>query len=51
MAGRMGQPAEPAAGDLDDRYYNTERAHTGRWTRGCTPEAVLGKARLWQRKR
>jgi transposase len=25
------------------RYYNTERAHTGRWTKGRTPEAVLGK--------
>ena len=33
------------------RYYNTERAHTGRWTRGRTPEEVLGKAKLWQRKR
>ena len=33
------------------RYYNTERAHTGRWTRGRTPEAVLGKAKLWQNKR
>jgi hypothetical protein len=33
------------------RYYNTERAHTGRWTRGRTPEAVLGKAKPWQRKR
>lgn len=29
------------------RYYNTERAHTGRWTRGRTPEAVLGKAKMW----
>jgi transposase InsO family protein len=33
------------------RYDNTERAHTGRWTRGRTPEEVLGKAKLWQRKR
>jgi transposase InsO family protein len=33
------------------RYSNTERAHTGRWTRGRTPEAVLGKAKLWQNKR
>jgi transposase InsO family protein len=33
------------------RYYNTERAHTGRWTRGRTPEEVLGKAKLWQKKR
>jgi transposase InsO family protein len=29
------------------RYYNTERAHTGRWTKGRTPEAVLGKAKMW----
>ena len=29
------------------RYYNTDRAHTGRWTRGRTPESVIGKARLW----
>jgi hypothetical protein len=33
------------------RYDNTERAHTGRWTRGRTPEEVLGKAKLWQKKR
>ena len=33
------------------RYYNTERAHTGRWTRGRTPDAVLGKAKLWHKKR
>jgi transposase InsO family protein len=33
------------------RYYNTERAHTGRWTRGRTPEEVLGKAKLWHKKR
>ena len=33
------------------RYSNTERAHTGRWTRGRTPEQVLGKAKLWQKKR
>jgi transposase InsO family protein len=31
--------------------YNTERAHTGRWTKGRTPQAVLGKAKLWQKKR
>lgn len=29
------------------RYYNTDRAHTGRWTRGRTPDAVLGKAKVW----
>ena len=32
------------------RHY-TERAHTGRWTHGRTPEAVLGKAKLWHKKR
>lgn len=26
-------------------YYNFERAHTGRWTRGRTPAEVLGKAK------
>jgi hypothetical protein len=31
------------------RYDNTERAHTGRWTKGRTPEAVLGKAKLWHK--
>ncbi len=31
------------------RYYNTERAHTGRWTGGRTPEVVLGKAKLWHK--
>ncbi len=37
------------ARDLEQylRYYNTDRAHTGRWTRGRTPEAVLGKNKLW----
>ncbi len=29
------------------RYYNTDRAHTGRWTRGRTPDSVLGKAKMW----
>ena len=29
------------------RYYNTDRAHTGGWTRGRTPESVIGKAKLW----
>jgi len=28
------------------RYYNTDRAHTGRWTRGRTPDAVLGKRKM-----
>ncbi|HVM33923.1 MAG TPA: helix-turn-helix domain-containing protein [Actinomycetota bacterium] len=37
--------------DLDRyvEYYNTDRAHTGRWTRGRTPEAVLGKEKMWSR--
>ena len=26
-------------------YYNTDPAHTGRWTRGRTPESVIGKAK------
>lgn len=29
------------------RYYNTDRAHTGRWTRGRTPDTVLGKRKMW----
>jgi len=29
------------------RYYNADRAHTGRITRGRTPEQVLGKAKMW----
>ena len=39
--------------DLDRylRYYNTERSHTGRWTKGRTPEEVLGKAKLWHKNR
>ena len=28
-------------------YYNSDRAHTGRLTRGRTPEEVLGKAKMW----
>jgi transposase InsO family protein len=35
-----------------ERYlhsYNTERAHTGRWTKGRTPDEVLGKAKLWHK--
>ena len=27
-------------------YYNTDRAHTGRWTRGRTPEEDLGKVKM-----
>ena len=29
------------------RYYNTDRAHTGRWNRGRTPEEVIGKGRIY----
>lgn len=29
------------------RYYNTDRAHHGRWTRGKTPEEVIGKPKVW----
>lgn len=32
------------------RYYNQERAHTGRNTRGRTPAEVLGKAKMWPRQ-
>ena len=31
------------------RYYNTDRAHTGRLTRGRTPEEVLGAAKMFTR--
>jgi transposase InsO family protein len=31
------------------RYYNTDRAHTGRWNKGRTPEEILGKAKMWSR--
>ena len=30
------------------RYYNDERAHTGRWTKGRIPAEVLGKAKIWR---
>lgn len=29
------------------RYYNTDCAHHGRWTRGRTPEEVIGKPKVW----
>ena len=29
------------------RYYNTDRAHTGRWNKGRTPEQVIGKNKIW----
>jgi hypothetical protein len=37
--------------DLDRylNYYNTDRAHTGRWAKGRTPEEVLGKVKIWSR--
>ncbi len=28
-------------------YYNTDRAHTGRWNQGRTPDAVIGGAKMW----
>jgi hypothetical protein len=31
------------------RYYNTERAHTGRWTRGHTPKLSLGRPNYGRR--
>lgn len=31
------------------RYYNTDRAHTGRRTKGRTPEQVIGKEKMWPR--
>ena len=38
--------------DLDRyvRYYNTDRAHTGRWNKGRTPLEVIGKEKMWSRK-
>lgn len=29
------------------RYYNEDRAHTGRWTRGRTPMEVIGTNKMW----
>ncbi|HUE08784.1 MAG TPA: helix-turn-helix domain-containing protein [Acidimicrobiales bacterium] len=31
------------------RYYNTDRAHTGRLTKGRTPEEVIGAAKMFSR--
>ena len=28
-------------------YYNTDRAHRGRWTKGRVPEEVIGKPKVW----
>jgi hypothetical protein len=30
-------------------YYNSDRVHTGRLTRGRTPEDVIGKVKMWSR--
>jgi transposase InsO family protein len=37
--------------DLDRylRYDKTDRAHTGRYTRGRTPDQVIGKEKMWAR--
>jgi transposase InsO family protein len=37
--------------DLDTflRYYNFDRTHRGRFTKGRTPDEVLGKAKMWKR--
>jgi transposase len=39
--------------DLDRylRYYNSDRAHTGRLTNGRTPEQVIGKVKMWARQK
>jgi hypothetical protein len=29
------------------RFYNRDRAHTGRWTRGQPPWTILGKGKMW----
>lgn len=29
------------------RYYNTDRAHTGRWTKGRTPLQVIGASKMY----
>jgi transposase InsO family protein len=31
------------------RYYNTDRTHNGRHTKGRIPEAVIGKVKMWSR--
>ena len=31
------------------RYYNTDRAHTGRRNKSRTPEQVIGKEKMWPR--
>lgn len=39
--------------DLDRylSYYNTDRAHTGRLTKGRTPEQVIGKVKMWAKQK
>lgn len=32
-------------------YYNEDRAHTGRLTKGRTPEEVIGKAKMWAKRK
>ena len=32
------------------RYYNHDRAHTGRRTKGRTPAQVLGAAKMWPKR-
>ena len=29
------------------KIWRSDRAHTGRLTRGRTPESVIGKAKVW----
>jgi hypothetical protein len=38
--------------DLDRNltYYKTDRAHTRRWTKGRTPEKVIGKRKMWSHR-
>ena len=31
-------------------YYHTDRAHTRRWTKGRTPEEVIGKRKMWSHR-
>jgi transposase InsO family protein len=33
------------------RYYDTQRAHTGRWTSGRTQRRSSGRPRLWHKRR
>jgi len=31
------------------RYYNEDRAHTGRSTNGATPGSIIGKPKMWEK--